>query len=77
LHVAEDLPGLRNKLLPTMAGLDRVAKDPGPEILYDRAAVDNTLVLSVKFTSQGDDDEARSAVIEAVEAVLHPVREAG
>lgn len=70
---AGDLPGLKTKLLPIIAGLDKVAKDPAPELLFDRASGDNSLLLCAKFTPQGDGDEAKSAVIEAVEAALHPV----
>lgn len=67
----QDLPALRARLLPIVTGLAKVAKTPAPQILFDRAASDNSLVLAIKFTSQGDDDEARSAVVEAVEAALH------
>jgi small conductance mechanosensitive channel len=74
LPAGEDLPALKTRLLPIVTGLDRVAKEPVPDIMFDRATADNTLLLYVKFTSLGDDDEARSAVIEAVEAALHPVQ---
>lgn len=73
LPVGQNLSSLRDRLLPQVSTLARVANKPEPEIMFDRASADNTLILTVKFTSQGDDDEARSAVVEAVEAALHPV----
>jgi hypothetical protein len=38
-----------------VAGLDLVAKDPAPDILFDRTTADHSLLLYVKFTPQGDD----------------------
>ncbi len=73
MPVGQDLPSVQSRLMPIVTGLERVAKTPAPEIMFDRAAADNSLLLTVKFTSLGDDDEARSAVVAAVEAVLHPV----
>lgn len=58
------------RLLPLLAGLPQVAKEPAPQVLFDRATTDNALVLFMKFTPNGDNDIARSAVIEAVEAAL-------
>jgi len=68
-----DLPATRARALAAISGLDRIAAEPAPEIMFDRSTTDYGLLLYVKFTPNGDEDEARSAAIEAVEGELRPV----
>jgi len=68
-----DLATTRTRALGVISGLERVSPEPPPEIMFDRSTTDYTLLLYVKFTPKGDDDEASSAVIEAVETELRPV----